>query len=74
MACDPNDLMDDARCVMCLTEGQMMAIKINLLATIAGVSNDPNTLLDNARCIESCLTEGQLKAIEVWLLCQIAGV
>ncbi len=75
MACDPNDLLDSAKCILaCTTEGQRSAIKISLLAQIAGVSADPNTLLDNARCIESCLTGGQLKAIEIWLLCQIAGV
>ena len=75
MACDPNTLLTAAACIeQCLTAGQMQAIKINLLASIAGVSNDPNTLLSNAKCIEQCLTMGQMKAIEIYLLCIIAGV
>jgi len=72
---DPNALLEAAKCIEdCTTEGQRSAIKIYLLATIAGVSTDPNTLLENAKCIEQCLMAGQLKANEVWLLCQIAGV
>jgi hypothetical protein len=75
MACDPNELLDASKCIFaCTSEGQRSAIKIYLLANLAGVSADPNTLLDNAKCIESCLTLGQMKAVEVWLLCQIAGV
>lgn len=79
MACDPNDLLSAAKCIeSCTLEGQRSAIKISLLAQIAGqpysTGSDVNALLTNAKCIEDCLTIGQMKAVEVWLLCQIAGV
>jgi hypothetical protein len=42
MACDPNTLLDNARCIeSCLTYGQMDAIEVNLLCIIAGGGPSP---------------------------------
>jgi len=75
MACDPQDLLNQAKCFEdCLTPIQQESVSIYLLAQISGASTDPNTLLNNARCFEDCLVGQQLQAVQIYLLCQIAGV
>ena len=74
--CDPNVLLENAKCVeACTTEGQRQAIIVWLLAQIAGEDADTaeqvNALLGNSKCV-LCLTEGQMEAVRVWLTCQIA--
>jgi hypothetical protein len=76
MACVPQDLLDAARCFVCLSPTQAQVIRIRLLCAIATstpmAACDPNTLLEAANCL-MCLSPGQLQAIEISLLCQIAG-
>lgn len=36
MACDPNELLSDARCLLCLTNAQLDAVSTYLYCTIAG--------------------------------------
>jgi hypothetical protein len=73
VSCDPNDLMEGAKCISCATTQAMRdSIKIYLLCQIAGVSTDPNFLLAQANDLQS-VPQQSLKAIEVWLLCQIVN-
>jgi hypothetical protein len=76
MACNPQDLLDAARCFVCLSPTQAQVIRIRLLCAIATstpmAACDPNTLLEAANCL-MCLSPGQLQAIEISLLCQIAS-
>lgn len=75
MACTPQELMDAARCFLCLSPGQLQMVRIRLLCAIKDgetVSCDPQTLLEAAKCL-GCLTEGQLEMVEVYLLCQIVS-
>lgn len=73
MACVPQDLMDGAKCFVCLQPWQLQLCRVRLLCAIKDgetVSCDPLVLLEQANCL-NCLTPGQLNAVEAWLLCQI---
>lgn len=74
VACNPADLMEAARCFVCLSPTQAQVIRIRLLCAIVNgevISCDANSLMAAANCIQ-CLAPGQLQAIEIYLLCQIA--
>ncbi len=72
MACDPNQLVADAKCIQCnIPNGAMPAVMVSLLAQIAGVSNDPNTLVKNASPLQG-ITGSAVAAVIISLLCQIA--
>ena len=71
VSCDPNELLNAARCFLsCLNADERSAIQTYLLAIRAGVDPDPEALANAARCFQSCLNEGQMKAIQVYLSCQ----
>jgi len=78
MACDPNTLLDQAKCFNCNLSGDMfMAIEIVLLCKIRDgetSSCDPATLIAEATCIRCNIPPGALSAVKVALLCQIAGL
>jgi hypothetical protein len=68
--CEPEELVDLAKCFSCLTRQQMDWVKTYLLAIIAGGSTDPETLVDLAKCF-GCMTRKELLMIQAYLLCQI---
>lgn len=70
--CDPDALAQAAKCFTCLDATQRKAVKIYLLATLAGTSTDPNVLAEAAKCFVG-LSAVQERAIESYLLCQIAN-
>src|SRR5258705_697753 len=74
MDCTPQSLITNANGVICcLPMGkQTAAVKLWLLATIAGVSTDPSLLRENAKCLD-CVPIGTLLAIRTYLLTIIAG-
>lgn len=73
MPCDPLALAQAASCLQaCVNAGMADAIKIYLLALIAGVDPDPAALILNAGCISSCIPAGAMPAVQANLLCQIA--
>jgi hypothetical protein len=73
VACDPQSLLQAAKCFEnCTLAGQRDAIKIYLLALIAGVNPDPVALMEAARCL-TCLQPGQAQAVQTYLLCTIAN-
>lgn len=73
MACDPNQLVADAKCIQCnIPNGAMPAIMVSLLAQIAGVSADPNTLVKNASPLQG-IPAGARGAVMISLLCKIAN-
>lgn len=73
MACDPLALAQAASCLQaCVNAGMGDAIKIYLLAQIAGVDPDPAALIQAAGCIASCIPAGAMPAVQANLLCQIA--
>ena len=73
MNCDPNTLLSQSNVsqLAALNPSQRDAIKIWLLATIAGVSTDKDYLVGQASCLIDC--QVPYKAIEVSLLCTIAN-
>jgi hypothetical protein len=78
MACDPNTLLEQAKCLDCNMTGAMYgAVEIALLCAIRDHSPtpcDPATLLTNARCLMTCIPTGMMPSVKISLLCQIAGL
>jgi hypothetical protein len=72
VSCEPSELAELAKCFVCLTPAQKEAIRLYLLAVIAGGSTEPATLLTAAKCF-TCLDATQKKAINTYLLCQAAN-
>jgi len=71
-SCEPNDLSTAANCIKSRIESEMMeAVKVYLLAVIAGVDPDPEALVEASQCISERMSDHQLKAAMVYLECQI---
>lgn len=71
MACEPNTLANDAKC-MCLSVEQHMQVQTLLLATLAGGTTDPDILAREARCFCGVPID-TLMAMKSLLLCQFLG-
>lgn len=76
MACDPNTLLEQAKCYQCnLPQGMFVAVEIVLLCAWRDgthLSCDPQTLVSLASCIFSCIPFGMLQAVKLAILCDIA--
>lgn len=73
MASTPQQLIDNARCLDCISDGQKLSVLIYLFATIAGVPADPQTLVANAACIDNCIPPGMRMSVLISLADTIAG-
>lgn len=77
MACDPNTLLDQAKCYQCVLTGDLFpAVEIVLLCAWRDgtlPSCDPQTLVAQASCIRSCIPFGMMSAVKTAILCDIAG-
>ena len=80
MACDPNDLLEDAKCYLsCFTGDMYEAAMIFLLCKIRDGESvtdcDPAALAADPEfnCIRSCIPRGARGAVIISLLCDIAG-
>ena len=77
MACDPNVLVEQAKCFQCALTGDLFAaVDILLLCAIrdgTGLSCDPQALAAQASCIRACIPTGMLAAVKLSLLCQIVN-
>lgn len=73
LSCTPTDLAAAARCYCELTRDEREAIRVYLLAVIAGKSGEtPDQLLSEAKCF--CGLNPQVaQAISVYLECLIAN-
>lgn len=78
MACDPNTLMEAAKCFeRCFTGDMYPAAEIVLLCAILDgttPSCDPAALAIQASCIRNCIPLGMMPAVKLYLLCQIANL
>jgi hypothetical protein len=79
MACDPNTLLEQAKCYQCYAaSGLLPALEIVLLCKIRDgtppASCSPQTIISEAQCIFACIPPGLMSAVKVSLLCQIAGL
>lgn len=78
MACDPNTLLDAAKCFECNLTGDLYAAaEIVLLCAIRDrttQSCDPQTLAAQASCIRGCIPLGMMPAVKLSILCQIANL
>lgn len=78
MACDPNTLMEQAKCFECNLTGDLFpAVEIVLLCAIRDgetLSCDPATLVAQASCIRTCIPLGMMPAVKLALLCDIANL
>ncbi len=78
MACDPNTLINGARCFECYGMGRMFdAMEVVLLCAIVdgntSMACDPQTLMSQANCLLCTIPDGMWEPIKVSLLCQIAA-
>lgn len=77
MACDPNTLLEQAKCFQCnLTPGMFAAVEIVLLCALRDgtpLSCDPQTLITEASCILGCIPPGMMSAVKIALLCEIVN-
>ena len=72
MACDPQTLVENAKCIECaIAPGMQLPVLIYLAAQIAGVSPNSQTLVDNAKCIECSIPEGMQLPVLISLACQM---
>ncbi len=76
-ACNPNDLIRDASCLLCLPPGYYYPIKLALLCRwwkLLQPSADcsVNALMADAKCF-ACLTPGEMVPLKLALLCRILG-
>lgn len=69
--CDPNALMQAAKCFSCIPKGSQEEVMVYLLAQIAGGSTDPATLMQEAKCFK-CIPKGELEEVMAYLLCQVS--
>ena len=78
MACDPNTLLEQAKCYQCLLTGDLFpAVEIVLLCAWRdgdAISCDPQALVAQASCIRSCIPLGMMAAVKTALLCDILCV
>lgn len=72
--CTPLALLEDASCLTCLSQQQLLAIIAWILCNGGTPMADctPQTLLTEASCL-TCLSSQQLLAIIAYLLCTGAG-
>ena len=73
MACDPNSLLSDSKCLVCIPNGMQLPVLNLLAAQSAGASTDPNTLLSSARLLDQIPNGMRWRAV-IAVACQIAGV
>jgi len=75
MACDPNTLLEQAKCYQCTLSGDLYpALEIVLLCAIrdgTALACDPQTLVSQASCIRNCIPIGMMSAVKLSLLCNI---
>jgi hypothetical protein len=69
--CDPNALLDAAKCFRCIPDGMQAPVQTFLLAVIAGGSTDPEVLMQQAACFRCA--DGMHQEIQTMLLCQITN-
>jgi hypothetical protein len=72
MACDPDTVLNDARCWLPLSWLQVNAALVQQLCVAAGDGCDPDDLMDEAKCWRD-LSSRERWASFVWLLCQWTG-
>lgn len=75
MDCTVQSLTTNSTGIECCIRGrrQINAVKVWLLATIAGVSTDPTFLRDQAKCLDNCTSPAVLLGFNVYLLSLISG-
>jgi hypothetical protein len=77
MACDPNTLLEQAKCYQCALTGDLFpAVEIVLLCAWRDggtLSCDPQSLVAQASCIRSCIPLGMMPAVKTAILCDIAS-
>jgi hypothetical protein len=71
VSCDPNDLIEEAKCFRCISGEANAWVMIYLLRNIADLEDmTPEELVKAAKCFE-CIPPGASQAVMVYLLCQI---
>lgn len=70
ISCDPNDLMELAKCIDAkIPAGMQGAVQIVLLQQIADNTMTPDELMEAAKCFDA-IPPGDQLAVQNYLLCQ----
>lgn len=72
VSCDPNALVDAAKCFSCLPPVTNLEVQTYLLAVLAGVTTDPNALAALANQFKT-LSPTTLIEVQTYLLCQLVN-
>lgn len=68
--CAPDDLIEESKCFLCLTEKQLDMVIAQQLMTWAGLTSTPQELINEAKCLV-CLETKQIILNQVQSLCEI---
>lgn len=68
--CDPNALMEAAKCYKCIPKGTQPEVMILLLNAISGLNLTPEELVTRAKCYK-CIPPGMQPEVQTMLLCEI---
>lgn len=72
ISCDPNDLMEAAKCYKCIPAGMQPEVIIYLLNQLLETPMTVQELEDGAKCYR-CIPKGMQSEVQTFLLCQIAN-
>ena len=75
--CDPNALLEAAKCYKCIPEGMLNPVLIYLLSQSlvieGGTAPTIQQLLDGAKCFK-CIPNGMQEEVIIYLLCHLANI
>ena len=72
ISCNPNDLLEGAKCMKCIPSGAQNEVIIYLLNQMLTTPKTTQQLLDGANCYK-CIPSGMQQEVQTYLLCQIAN-
>lgn len=72
ISCEPNDLLEAAKCFKCIPSGMQPEVIIYLLNQMLDTPLTVQELEDAAKCYR-CIPNGMQVEVQTYLLCQIAS-
>lgn len=70
--CDPQALIEAAKCYKCIPNGLELPVIIKLLQDIGGDTRTPQELITASRCYD-CIPVGLRELVVILLLCELVN-
>lgn len=70
MTCDPQSLVNSAKCLPCIPQDKQMSVLIYIFARMANITTDPAGLISLARCFH-CIPQAEQMPVLLYVACQI---